>query len=221
MKKILATLLITVLVVALMAPMQISANPGPTRFSIGNNVNAVRGRQVTVPVSVTGNADGFAAVGFEINFNPAHLQLANARLRSDGVNAPSPTLRISRETEIKPVSDGTQWISILDANSLEDWAGEGVLLNLIFDVTAPVDIDRTSVNLNFTSSPNGRPVSAETGQLVPNVGLTDGGLGSVIIATSTEGPGGDRPLSHPAPQDSSTVGRRAARVRGGSCGHGP
>ncbi|MCL2819250.1 MAG: hypothetical protein FWD38_00240 [Oscillospiraceae bacterium] len=196
MKKIIVILLVLVFILSPLIPGKVSANPGATRFEIGSNIVATRDRQLVVPVSVTGNPDGFAAVGLEFVFNPAHLQLKTARLRTDGVAPPSPTLRISAETDIKDVSDGTQWISIVDTRNLADWSGEGVLMNLTFDVVAPSSVESTTINMDFTSSPNGRPVNAETGLLVPNVGLLNGGLSSVTISASEQGPGGQRPEGH-------------------------
>jgi len=173
-----------------------SANPQPTTFEIGDSVHGIRNRMVDVPISVNGNPDpGFAAVGFEINFSPQLLLLDKVELRSSGTNPPSDTLRLNNSTVIKPkdVQDGTQWISIANVDNLRDWTGDGVLLNLTFEIVAPEDVTRATVDMTFTSDPNGRPASNSTGELVLNAAMVNGGRGSVIISTSSVGPPGQRP----------------------------
>jgi len=196
MKKILTVILIVTLMTALLAPLQVSANPGITTFEIGSDIAAVRGNRVRVPVTVNNNVNGFAAVAFQITFDKNALSLENAVLRSASVNGDTPprdVLDFSPAHNIKPQSDGTQWISIIDSSpSLKDWDGEGLLMELIFDVIAPVNIDRTNVDMVFTPDPNGAPVNAQSGQPI-NSALVNGGRGSVIIQSSSQGPGGDRP----------------------------
>jgi len=172
-----------------------NANPGQTVFEVSRNATAVRGRRLTLPISVRNNT-GFAAVGFEVGYEPGELELIRAVVRSTGENPPSEALRISRETVIKEGAqvDGTQWITLVDVMDLKDWEYDGVLLNLEFDVIAPVGIDDTIVTVSFTSLPSGRPVSVETGQILPGVtALANNGQARISISDSVQGPDGQRP----------------------------
>jgi hypothetical protein len=143
------------------------------------DVNA--GESITVPISVNGNP-GFNSVGLVLSYDPRVLQIT-------GVNAVEPAMPLNSQFAMT-TTPGTQWISLVNAGLL-DWAGNGVAVNVSFNVLTNAPGGSSLIDLNFTNAPDGTPSNAG-GTILRNAAAI---AGSVNIVSQTP------PITDNAPFD--------------------
>jgi len=162
---------------------------------IAEKIPAPRGGVVVVPIVVSNNKEGIAAVGFDVSYNSSILTL-RGDVRSERTELPVNRFRLN------PVpQQGTQWVSQWislineDDPMPENFNGNGDLVILRFDVNknATVGVE-SEVRLAFTSPSHadGHPATAVGSGRNFSSNLIPGALafpGSVII-TETDGSGG-------------------------------
>jgi len=205
MKKILTIMLLIVFLSSVATPLQASALAGPT-FTVGLNVQAQRGGTVTVPITVSNNP-GFAAVGFVLSFNPNDLTLTR-------VEPTRPELPLNTNFALSSVQ-GNQWISLINEQNPSDFKGNNVVIaNLYFNVKSTAAIGSTSVNLAFTTAPDGIPANFN-GEVLNETPIPT--PGSVSIRDGSGG--GASPSPSPGPGASPSPGPGTGSGGNGSGGN--
>jgi hypothetical protein len=152
-----------------------SATNGLT-FTVGSNVSATRGGTVTVPVTV-GNNPGFTAAGFVATYDTNVLEIT-------GVTAPAAAMPLNSQFELT-TTPGTQWISLVNTN-IVDWSGNGVVVNMTFNVRSNATVGVSPISLAFTSAPDGTPGNAN-GDILRGARAVSG---SVNVANPSNSGGG-------------------------------
>lgn len=145
-------------------------------FTADSNVAAVRGGTVMIPITSTNNP-GFAAVGFVVTYDPNVLEISS-------VSAPLTAMPLNSQFALTS-TPGTQWIHLVNT-SLTDWNGNGALVYMTFRIKSAAPLGLSSINLTFTSSPNGTPGNAN-GNILTNAVVVSG---SVNVVNSTNPPDG-------------------------------
>jgi len=199
MKKVLITALVLILLSSVYIPMLATSTPAPLVFSAGREVEAPRGREVMVPISVSGNgwhnvrrspsdigtlrANGFAAVTLKVWADSDVMSLSR-------VEAVRPR-QLAYDEAINQIIPGEewQWISLVTSGRPDNWSENGEVARLFFDVKSDAPLGRSNVTIGFTADPepNGWPAA-----LVENTGprlLADTAVdishGNVIVVASS------------------------------------
>lgn len=109
--------------------------PAPAVLQVGQ-ATVIKGREVTIPVTVTGNP-GFAAMGFQISYDKTRLELLECEMAPEGFN-----LQINKENG-KAVFVGAA-----------DYIEDGTLLNLRFKVLENAEDGLAEITLTVQESLN-------------------------------------------------------------------
>lgn len=214
MKKVCVLFIILTIMYISLGPLRLQGT-GPT-FSIDTDIPAARGSTITVPIVVNNNP-GFVAVGLVVNYDPRILRLT-------GVTAPVPDMSLNQQFQLS-ATPGTQWISLINTN-LTNWAGNGAVANVTFDVIANASIGSSGINLSFTANPDGTPASAAGYLLGQGSGanMTVGGSVSVQNAVPTPSPapqpgqGGGSATQPQNPGSAAAPGQNSNTPPGGNTG---
>ena len=172
MKKIFAAALALAFMLIMWIPTPLYAANGPT-FSVGFNITAQRGGTITVPVTVSNNP-GFTAVGLILTYDPDVLQIT-------GVTAPVADMPLNSQFELTSVP-GTQWIHFINSG-LADWAGNGVVANIVFNIKPNAPTGTSPVSLAFTNLPDGRPGNI-AGDILTGAATVSGSVNVTASAAS-------------------------------------
>jgi len=146
-------------------------------FSIPPDIIALGGETVTVPIIVSNN-DGFTATGLEVSYDPNILTLT-------GVSAPVAAMPLNNQFVLNSEPRGrslssTQWIHLFNPD-LNDWDGNGAVVNMTFLVAPGAEPGSSPVNLAFTGMPSGVPGNAAGDILSSAVTLS----GAVAVANAS------------------------------------
>ena len=163
-------------------------------FTVGSNIVAEKGRAITVPVSVSNNP-GFTSVGLVVTYNPIALEITD-------VTAPIPAMPLNSQFMLT-ASPGTQWISLINTD-LVDWAGNGVVVNVSFNVSSNAPAGTSFIGLGFTNIPDGTPCNAN-GDVLTEALLNSGSINVPDIDNQTNQNQIPSPSPSPDPNQSSNT----------------
>jgi hypothetical protein len=137
---------------------------GPV-FTVPSNVAAPVGDEVTMTVDVSSNP-GFAKVGLVISYDPNVLEL---------VSASAPQADMPLHSQYKMDSKQGAHVVQLMNTYMDDWDGEGTVVNLAFNVKSTAPNGVSPVTLAYASSSEGIPTN-DVGDKLNSAVLVDGSV---------------------------------------------
>jgi len=162
MKKLFAAALLIMMLSNMLIPAIGSASSLLTFTISSPGLQGQRTQEVRVPISVSGNSTGFAAVGLVVTYEAEVFEILEdeSKIAAATTDLPIQFPSVSRVVEHGEVKQYLLFANILDMSNFERGADDSVVIaNLTFRVRADAPLGRSTIGLNWIPAPrNGRPV---------------------------------------------------------------